>query len=374
MNYTIKYMLYIIGCAAKGVTPDIPSEKLDYELMFKISKEQQVENLVYAALKSINADIPEELSRKFRQCYEKAIVREAKQALELENICAALSDAGIKHIPLKGSVVKYMYASPDLRQSGDTDILVDRFDEDEIMKIMTMLGYKHYSTNSKHSVYEKGKIHIELHYYLVDDAHGRQEFFSHVWETASQADGYMYEMQPEMLYAFQLTHLASHLSHGGAGIKLITDFYVFDKPLDMLVLNSYLRELKLDTLDGIVRRLVDFWFNMRQTADDSVRFVSEYIIKNGVYGNSETGVKLQFADIHSKGGKLAHYFKMTFRPYSTMAYMYPFLKKAPFLLPVCYFHRILKKLTWGRGRTAEVIRGSRENGDMHVLSEFKKIL
>ena len=177
-----------------------------------------------------------------------------------------------------------------------------------------------------------------------------------------------------MQYTFLLTHLADHFMQGGAGIKLITDLYVFDRPLDQLILNACLRETGLDTLNGIIRRLIDYWFGMKQSADDSVLFVSEYILKNGVYGNAVTGVQMGFSDINTRGGKLSKYFKMTFRPYNTMKYLYPVLRKAPVLLPLCYVHRVIKKLTWDRGRTKQVAQGSRSSADMRVLSEFKKIL
>ena len=209
---------------------------------------------------------------------------------------------------------------------------------------------------------------------MVALSNKRRGFFENVWETASPVNGFTCELLPEMQYTFLLTHLAGHFMQGGAGIKLITDLYVFDRPLDQLILNACLRETGLDTLNGIIRRLIDYWFGMKQSADDSVLFVSEYILKNGVYGNAVTGVQMGFSDINTRGGKLSKYFKMTFRPYNTMKYLYPVLRKAPVLLPLCYVHRVIKKLTWDRGRTKQVAQGSRSSADMRVLSEFKKIL
>ena len=374
MNYTVKYMLYLIGCSARGVTPEIPSETLDFELLFKLSKEHQSENLVYVSLERLGLDVPEDIMRKFRQCTEKAIVREARQELELREICGAFAAEGIRHIPLKGSVMKYMYPSPDLRQNGDMDILADVRDEDKIKSIMASAGYENTSVAEKDLSFYKGKIHIELHRHLLYPQNPRYEFFERVWDTAKSVDGFTYEMTAEMMYVFLMTHLASHLAHGGAGIKLITDFYVFNKPLDSLILNGYLRETKLDKLDSIVRRLTDYWFNMRSDADDSVKFLSEYILKNGVYGSSVTSVQMEFADKMPLLQKLKHYFKMTFRPYNTMKYLYPVLRKAPVLLPFCYVHRIIKKLTWDIDRTKTIITGSKESADTDVLREFKKIL
>lgn len=373
MNYTEKYMLYITGCAAKGAKPDIPSEKLDYEYMFSLSKEQQIENLVYVSLERINADVPPELMRRFRQCFEKAIVREAKQTLELENICAAFSEAKIKHIPLKGSVIKYMYASPDLRQSGDIDILVGAADTKEIAAVMAGAGYEMTSETEKDISFFKGRLHVEVHRHLLSDDNNRRSFFEDVWKTAKPANEYTYELQPEMLYAYMLTHLAVHLKHGGAGIKLVTDFYVFNKPLDVLILNSYLREIQLDALNNIVQRLMDYWFGMKQTAEDPVLFVSEYMLKNGVYGKLETNMQIGLSDI-GRFGKLISLLKMVFLPYSEMKYMYPILRKLPFLLPACHLHRLLKKLIFERHRISAIMRGSAGSADAHTLSEFKKIL
>lgn len=374
MDYTAKYMLYLIGCAAKDTVPDIPAEKLDYERMFKLSKEHQSENLVYVSLKRINVQVPENIMHKFRQCYEKAIVREAKQELELQTICDAFSEEGICHIPLKGAVVKNMYPSPDLRQNGDIDILVDTENAEIINRLMTAIGYEPGEKLEKHLSFNKGKIHVEIHKHLLDEQNKRRAFFENVWDTASRVNDFTYDMSPEMQYTFLIAHLANHLMLGGAGIKLITDLYVFNRPLDQLILNACLRETELDKLNGIIRRLIDYWFGMKQNADAPVRFVSEYIIKNGVYGNMLSNVQMNFADISTAGGKFKKYFKITFPPYDEMINIYPILKKTPVLLPVCYVHRIIKKLTWDRGRTKQIINGSRHSTYMETLSKFKNIL
>ena len=125
-----------------------------------------------------------------------------------------------------------------------------------------------------------------------------------------------------------------------------------------------------DTCPGCARSR----FLREPRADDPVLFVSEYILKNGVYGNAVTSVRMGFSDIDTRGGKLSKYFKMTFRPYDTMKYLYPVLRKAPVLLPLCYGHRVFEKLTRDRSRIKQVAQGSRGSNDMHVLSEFKKIL
>lgn len=371
MDYTVSYTLYLIGCAAKGEAPAQPTAPLDFERMFSISKEHQVENLVYVSLQKLSLNISDELLNKFRQCYEKAIVREARQEFELQSVCEAFTNAGIRHIPLKGSIVKYMYPTPDLRQCGDIDILVDTTDEDIIKSIMCDLGYECIYNSEKHIVCSKNRIHIEVHKHLVDSQSNSFQFLSSVWDTAIQTNNYTYEMSSEMLYMFLLIHLSGHLKNGGAGIKLIVDFYTFNKTIDMSTLHEYLIITKLDKLNNKLNQLIDFWFNKKTTSDEMTVYLSKFILNNGVYGSSEALTQMIYSN-KTKAEIFKHYFRITFRPYSTMIILYPSLKKAPFLLPLCYCHRIVKKLTTDRKRTKGIWKESHNQSE--DLSKFKELL
>ena len=50
---------------------------------------------------------------------------------ELNNVCDVFTKEKLVHIPLKGSIIKNMYPSTDMRSMSDMDILIKREDEKE---------------------------------------------------------------------------------------------------------------------------------------------------------------------------------------------------------------------------------------------------
>ena len=77
--------------------------------------------------------MPEKIDALFAEDYDANIMLEATQALELENLAEEFEKAEIDYMPMKGSVVKYLYAMPDYRKSGDIDILIRPEDKKRII-------------------------------------------------------------------------------------------------------------------------------------------------------------------------------------------------------------------------------------------------
>lgn len=368
MNAVQKYLLYLLKCSVNNIKTNTIPEDISLFELFSLSKREQVENLVYTALPSMDGD--DALTRKFRQCYEKAIVRESKQEFILSMISDAFTNAGIKHIPLKGSVIKFMYPSPDLRQSGDIDILTDTYSGVE--EIMTSLGFSRDDyKNDKHISYTQGKMHVEIHSYLTDT---KTDFCDDVWNNVKHIDGERYEMTPEFLYVYLLLHLKTHIICGGAGIKLILDFYVLNQKcnLDKEKINEFAKKAKVSNFMRYTEALVNSWFNGIDYKDQNVSILETLILDSPVYGSFENYVKMHY-NASSKTGNIIN---IIFLPYSRMVKAYPILKKAPFLLPFMWGYRIIRRLR-AKDNHIKIISNTllaADNDEIAKYMNFKKMI
>ena len=361
MNSIQKYLLHLLKCAVHNKKADNIPDNISLAGLFAYAKEEQVENLVYIALPATERE--PEIMRKFSQCYEKAIVRESKQELELSMISDALTSAGIKHVPLKGSVVKYLYPSPDLRQSGDIDILTET--SDGIDEIMNNLGFTASDINTeKHNSYSRGKLHIEIHSALTD---APSSFCDKVWDNVRQVNGERYEMTPEFLYVYLLVHLHTHLLCGGAGIKLILDLYVFNckEYADRDSINKFAEEAVTVNLKRYAEALISSWFNEIPYKDENVRILEKMILDSPVYGSFDNYIKMHY----TSPSKADNIIKMIFLPYNRMVKGYPVLKKIPVLLPVMWVFRIIRRL-FARDNHIQIITDTLSSASSEDIEKY----
>lgn len=106
---------------------DVPCETtgLDWNVIYKLCKYHKIDNMVAYKVCSepFASIIPEDIVSKFRLSLHKAKVREAVQHIEYEQLQQLFEENKIRNIPLKGSILKYYYPSPDMRFMMDLDIL-----------------------------------------------------------------------------------------------------------------------------------------------------------------------------------------------------------------------------------------------------------
>ena len=87
-----------------------------------------------------------------------------------------------------------------------------------------------------------------------------------------------------------------------------------------------------------------FTQNERESFSDPLL---EYIFQGGLYGSAEKCIAF---DKYKNGSSVAYAIKRLFLPYKDMVRAFPYLKKAPFLLPLCWMIRLIKVLFGGESK------------------------
>lgn len=349
-EYTIKLIRFVLN----GDVPELP-EDIDFEQLFAFGKSHGVENMLYVGLRDLHIDVPEETMQKFKTAYEMQIMVEATQALELEAISEAFEEAGIDHVPLKGSVIKYLYPMPDYRKSGDIDILIRPEDEKEVKRILLNNGYTvdEHDDMEIHDGYRKPPfLLVEIHTKLVEKNNRSFEFLSHIWDNAlpKKDTEHCCELDKETLYVFTVAHLCKHIKNSGAGIKFICDIWLLKKEINFneQLLSKMLLEAKLSEFERMASELAEYWFGESSQCAEDTDVLQQFVLTSGCFGNKENHKAIRESDIDNNAFDVTVYrakriINNIFVPYSDMKRTYPILKKVCILLPVMWVVRVIDK-------------------------------
>ena len=293
---TIKLIKYLLT----SEVPVLP-DNIDFAALRGFGVMHGIENMLYAAISELNISVPPEVRAEFEEDCDIAVANEAIQQLELELITEAFEREKVENVPLKGSVLKFLYPMPDYRKSGDIDILIHNEDEERVIEIMKSLDYEMDEFSREH-IYERSfskqpNIRIEIHCGLVGEKDRARRFCAAVWQNVELNEGceYTYHMNNEYLFVYLVAHLCKHLYHGGAGIRLITDLWVVrDKlALDKASVDKYLEQANLLKIGGLALRLADKWFEDKEDNDEELKLLEMICLESGTFGNSEIRDKMK---------------------------------------------------------------------------------
>lgn len=334
--------------------PEI-SEDFDWEAFRSFTKDHNISNIIYYAVRTMSG-VPDEILKFYEETYLRACLKTALTDVEIPALLDSFEENGVRHMPLKGYIMRNYYPDPAMRSMGDVDILVGS-DLKEADKVIQSHGYSFHGEGFLHDNYVKKGLHIELHKSLVD------EYFSTMYKYYGEGFGraktepgykYRYAFSDEDFYIFLLAHLAKHFKIAGTGIRSVMDIYVFRKKfpsLDEKYIDSQLSEIGLLKFKDKMEKMVFSWFSEPFTDDFDA--VGEYIVTSGVYGQSDNHELNAFilntlSDTSYKKGKIKYMLSMIFPGKKYLGARYPVVNKYPVLIPLYWIIRIFSTLTKSR--------------------------
>lgn len=340
---------YVIGLISSVVNDSAPPENSgeDWSDIIVFSKKQSVLNLVAYAAERLNGKPDERIMKFLREFRMQKTVVEAQQELAACDAREKLDEMGIRHMLLKGSVMKNYYPAPDMRTMGDIDILVEADRCREAVDAFVADGFVFVDEGDLHSNVRKGNAYIELHRAMVDSKHEvLSDYYGDGFKLAKKSENgeYEYRLSDEDFYVFMIAHIAKHYRYGGLGIRFFLDLYVYEKSLPTLDMGYVERELEKIGLKDFYRKIRKIsykWYS--GNFDGSFDIMSEYIVSGGVYGIEGTEMQNSYIYDHLhediRFQKIKTVFKIAFLEYKEMKIRYPILEKKKFLLPLFWIVR-----------------------------------
>ena len=224
--------------ALERLSPDV-----DYARVIAVAESHKVMALLHPVLEhaGLQESIWKIVDRKGEQT-----VRQSYRLLMLSRyVIGLLKENGIDAILLKGCGTAAWYPVPELRKSGDIDLLFKS--EDETRKALQILAQQGFVTTedqpaNHHIVCEsRDSVSLELHMSLAEPfdsektnrflADCQKEYFAH--RRVVDCMGVAFELTWDGYHAFYLLlHMLQHYVRAGFGVKLLCDWVVFwESPL-----------------------------------------------------------------------------------------------------------------------------------------------
>lgn len=245
----------------KMITGDLQKEDLlrdtDWGEMFALAHNNNMESILFDAANSQNG-MSDELREQWSRYRMLTLISEKQKLFSLQRILDKAKEKNIELTVFKGCVLADLYPLYALRTSSDTDILVDREDEEKAVSIFTECGYELDEEHSKGNVYvfynPQYKHMVELHFCLYEDYEGSKiEMLKKMQldKKESRVKLNVCGMEVTTLgyeehLIYQLFHIIKHFTVEGVGIRYLTDITLY--------INRY-----YDKID-----FKDFWNKMKK--------------------------------------------------------------------------------------------------------------
>ena len=364
-------------------------EGVEWNKFTHLAEINSISGIMGYMLKRTGLDsVPLEIREKFEREYMSTITITAIRDEDMKSLIELLDRNGIDHLLFKGYVVKDLYTVPELRTFGDIDFAIYPEDRIKCDRLMRQNGYKSLDDWEPVYSYESEIEHYEVHTELLDsninEKADYRQYFKDFWEHSQKKNAHTYVLEPEYHLMFLLIHIAKHLYGSGAGIRMYLDiaFYLrqYRDTIDWGHFQNEIAALKLSKFVNTVFTVVQEWFDIlspiplvKLDSDFLERFLT-FTLNGGVFGfEDKSSALIQLRKNTSEGSfsRASILLNRAFPPVRNMEARYTYLQAKPWLLPVAWIHRFIKK----KSATVEYLNESKailrtNKIDVIELSDF----
>lgn len=348
-----KFFIYLLSCYLNAEKP-VCENNADWAEIYALSQKHNVTPVISKEIEELSEDKRPKgkLLSAFNQKLEYTVKNYEYKTQAITLLVKLLSEAKINHLLIKGAVLRYLYPVPELRTSGDTDVVISPSDYENTVEVLKNGGFsvETVGTTVAELKYndEVFEIHTELEYINIQS----KIYFSTPFDDISEHSGYTYKLKPFYHLLYVITHIAHHLKNGGAGVRMIMDIdallrYYPDIDIEKFIaLCDYIR-IKKTAL--VLIALSKKWFNTPVAIDftfedsdeeDFYKNLSRIILNGGVFGEDNGGGNdgITDEDKSGLGERLKAFFGRIFPHPSDLQKYFSYCGKRKFLVPIAWFH------------------------------------
>lgn len=213
-------------------------ENAEWDCLMKMAERQGVLSLLYEELYHL-PELPEQLKQKVKKTAEKNVQQQYHLLFLDRYIVELLMEHQIPAVVMKGVTIGEYYPIPELRKSGDVDLLlVNPSDLEKAKEVMRQAGYQEEEQHALHHVCfsTPDGVEVELHTMLAEpfDNEKTNKCLKEALEEAGKqiermnVMGMKLPVLPKAHFAFELLlHMLQHFLRSGFGLKLLCDWVAF---------------------------------------------------------------------------------------------------------------------------------------------------
>lgn len=362
-----KYFLEMVSASIKGLPIPSCPENINGELIYKLSVRNAVQGILYLAVKSGAINLSTEIEAKLQKSYMAILAREATQQEEIEYIRSAFNEKNIEFMFLKGTHLKSLYPTPQMRFMVDMDILVKEENMNKGGELILARGFTQEMNNGKDIVLvKKPFLTIELHKMLFVEDYFMHDYFSSVWDRVETVNDCEHKMPINDLYVYTLAHLAEHYLEAGSCFRPLMDLYLMEKAyskLDFDYINKQFEIIGIEKFAKKIRQLYKCAFDGAEYNDDLIT-MENYIVFGAPVNNASEVSKVA----RTNKSKSKRFIESAFPNLKHMKLKYPILENAPFLLPFFWVVRFFEFVFLKKGsiehKQSAISNVDRESADI----------
>lgn len=291
IDNTERVLLKLLACALSGdtgCTIEFGADT-DWEKLISMAKSHAVISLIADKMLSdsaISKCLTLEQKNDIKRSCESALINGHRLLYLTDRYLKKLENAGITGVVLKGWAVSGYYHVPELRKTGDIDIIVAQHDVQKAIDVLKNDGFR--EVDGQHSNHHteligKDKVIVEIHNTLVE-LFDNEAVNSQIKEYGQnmlthyevfEYNGYRIRRAIPEYNAISLTlHMLQHYMRAGFGLKLLCDWVEFvNDGIDEKQYKTFIGMAETLGITGFVRMINSVcceYFGMRIPYGESI--------------------------------------------------------------------------------------------------------
>lgn len=353
--------LYLLNCFLNGKTPK--NKNYDWQGIYKLSSIHNMTAIITQTAKLLQKEYQPsgEIRSAFNQQLGLTLLDYDKKRSALDKIKNVLNDNDVDYIIVKGAVLSNFYPIPQLRTSGDIDIILRSNSFDDDIAVLINQGVRLVHDDYCTKTFEIDGCDIEMH----RDADVNNEYFDDIFLHCT-VNGCEYSLDDYNHLLYILCHLCKHLAYTGAGVRMLADIDAFVRNIDSFNEAKFLvlcKNAGIEYTAKIILALCNLWFgtpiDSKIQLDENTLFMFERVmLDGGVFGLEQSNLGGYLVAKNSDGrvgslGKLKALFKWIFPPAEYVRAYYDYSRKRSSFIPLAYLNRIFDAVFKRRKHTAK---------------------
>lgn len=371
MKSSEEYLVHLLRSVLLGEKSQEKPDGFSFGEVYRAAAFHNVDSMAFYGVDRLEVKPDERLYNEWKRKKDQCIILSFNQLHQCGEIVKKFRENNIKTMPLKGSLLKEMYPSPEYRQMADVDLLIESDKAQKAQQLMHSMGYttRIFGNESVDEYSLPPYMNVEIHSRMVAVEYKYSWYYDDIWDKVIEdrdengnPNG-QYHLSWNDYYIYLLVHTAKHFEHCGTGIRSFMDIFVFmgkhRANIDDEYIDNELKKLDLCEFRKMAEKLAYIWFGDEEY-DEKSREMEKYVFSSGAYGTFSQKIENHINDIKDENttigkAKVKYFFSRTFLKYEYMCGHYTILRKVPVLLPFCWIHRLAYALIHKSGKVRSEI-------------------
>lgn len=331
--------------------PPATAQRLTKEVfppLYRLARKHDLSHVISELIYQNKIVVDEGFRLRLQQQHYASVCRCEQMKYAQTQIYTAFEQAHIDYVPLKGAILRNYYPVDSMRTSCDIDILIHETDLDSAIVALEPFGFtcgeRHYHDVS---LFAANGSHLELHFNVQENRKNLDAVLKNAWQYIVKTETpNQYVFTDEFFVFHMYAHMAYHFMRGGCGIRSLMDLWVMNHKMGLTYHQAepLLKQAGIDRFAQEMSRIAELCFAENQT-DEFADAVLDYVLAGGVYGSTKNHMAVKKTQAKHTFGYML---QRLFLPLDGMKSIYPVLKKAPVLLPLCWIGRWFGMLFGGK--------------------------